>query len=66
MAALGLYLLSHHFEKNGASVMIKNEFNMPNQDAGASVVSLLNSLSIFQLTISQSPKKAIPKIMFEF
>jgi len=63
--ALGLYLLSHHFEKKGASVIIKKEFNIPNHDAGASVVSLLNSLSIFQVTMSHSPKNAIPNMMFE-
>ena len=33
IAALGLYLLSHHLEKNGARVIIKNEFRIPNQVA---------------------------------
>src|SRR5690554_5484644 len=33
IAALGLYLLSHHFENNGAKVIMKNEFRIPNQVA---------------------------------
>ena len=35
--ALGLYLLSHHFENKGAKVIINREFKTLNQEAGISV-----------------------------
>ena len=65
MAALGFDLLSHHLENKGASVMIKNEFKIPNQEAPTSVASLLNSLFIFQITIPQSAINAIAKMILE-
>ena len=32
MLALGLYLLSHHLENNGAKEMMKREFKVENQE----------------------------------
>lgn len=43
----GLYLLSHIFEKIGASVMINNEFKVENHVAGISVNGMV-TLSIFK------------------
>ena len=37
MFAFGLYLLSHHFENNGAKVIINKELRTENQEAGTSV-----------------------------
>ena len=36
-AGFGLYLLSHHFENNGAKAIINNEFKIKNQVAGISI-----------------------------
>ena len=38
----GLYFEAQILEKIGANIMINNEFNTENQDAGISVASWLN------------------------
>ena len=60
--ALGLYLLSHHFENKGAKPMINNEFKIKNQDASISALSLGIMIVNFQIAIPQMAKKLIPKI----
>src|SRR5690606_6837560 len=55
--ALGLYLLSHHLENNGASVIINSEFSTENQEAGTSVWSFSNSAQSIHIAIPQTIKK---------
>src|SRR5687767_3979599 len=57
----GLYLLSHILENKGAKAIIKNEFKIPNQEAGTSVASALNSLISIQITIPQMIRKLVPR-----
>ena len=65
MAAEGLYLLSHHFEKKDAKTMMKKEFRMLNQDTVISVVSAVYSLTSIQMTIPQIPAKQIARTIFD-
>src|SRR5690606_6258427 len=63
--ALGLYLLSHHLENKGAKVIMNNEFNTENQEAGTSVWSILNSFTNIQIAIPQTIRKLKDKKMLE-
>src|SRR5690606_27452207 len=63
--ALGLYLLSHHFENKGARDMMKNEFKIPNQEASIVLPSSENLLYSLKITKNQIPIKAIAKTMFD-
>ena len=47
------------------NIIINNEFNTENQDAGISVASWLNSLSIIQITIPHIITKLIPRKKFD-
>ena len=61
----GLYFEAQILEKIGANIIINNEFNTENQDAGISVASWLNSLLIIQITIPQIITKLIPRKKFD-
>ena len=70
MLALGLYLLSHHFENRGAIAIINKEFNTPNQDAGTSAISFWNSVynihrAIIHIMIKLNPKNIFDNAYFE-
>jgi hypothetical protein len=70
MFALGLYLLSHHLENNGANTIINNEFNTPNHEAGTSVTSSLNcslniQIAIIQIITKLNVKKIFDLVNFE-
>ena len=58
---VGLNLLCQILEINGAKVIIKKEFNMPNQEAGTSVDSNLNSLSNIHITTIHIITKLDPR-----
>ncbi len=42
--APGLYLLLHHFENNGAKIIMNNEFKIPNHEAFTSISLSFNCL----------------------
>ena len=62
---VGLYLLSQTLENKGANAIIKKEFKIPNQDAGTSDSSELNSLSNIQMTMPQIITKLVPSKIFD-
>src|SRR5690606_30396155 len=63
--ALGLYLLSHHFENSGAREMMKKEFRMANQEASMVFPGSENLLYRRNSTNAQMPRKAIPRKILE-
>src|SRR5690349_7002100 len=61
----GLNLLSQIFENKGAKVMIKNEFKMPNHEAGTSATGAVNSLLSIQMMSPQMMIKLKPRNAFD-
>src|SRR5688500_4514703 len=57
----GLNLLSQILEKRGAKAIIKKEFKIPNQEAGTSATSAVNSRRSIQKIIPQTITKLVPK-----